>query len=95
MLFELVRPCMPNTNFRGVLPENGNLITKKLSTKKKQYDFYYEVFSKLSETPALKGYIESVGYNLLDNILDSKGNPLFDFKFSDISFIPFTGKNHN
>ena len=65
--------------------ENGNLITKKLSTKKKQYDFYYEVFSKLGETPALKGYIESMGYNLLDNILDSNNKPLFDFKFSDIS----------
>ena len=64
--------------------ENGNLITKKLSTKKEQYDFYYEVFSKLNES-ALGGYIKSMEYDKLDNILDSNNKPLFDFKFSDIA----------
>lgn len=64
--------------------ENGSILTKKLDNKKEQYDFYYEIFSKLNET-ALKGYIESMGYNLLDNILDGKGNLLFGFLFSDIA----------
>ena len=74
----------------GVLPvtisysKNGVITeTSILNTKKEQYEFYYGIFSKLS-TLALEGYIKQMKYNILDDILDSDDNPLFDFKFSDV-----------
>lgn len=67
--------------------ENGKLtVPLVLNTKKEQYDFYYEMFSKssVSET-ALKGYLMQMRYNLLDSILDSDGKPLFGFEFSNVA----------